>query len=92
MAAALDFEAPRVNLMTALAGLWGVRLTFNLAGKGGYRRGGDDYRWSVTQERFGPLRFQLLNITFIAPGQMLIVLPFISPVHRAWLRPEAPLS
>lgn len=56
MAAALDFEAPRVNLMTALAGLWGVRRTFNLARKGGYRRGGEDYRWSVMQERLGPGR------------------------------------
>ena len=81
VAAALDFEAPRVNLMTALAGLWGVRLTFNLARKGGYWRGGEDYRWSVMQERLGPLRFQLLNITFIAPGQMLIIWLFASPVH-----------
>ena len=44
VAAALDFEAPRVNLMTVLAGLWGVRLTYNLARKGGYWVGGEDYR------------------------------------------------
>ena len=92
MAASLDFEAPRVNLMTALAGLWGIRLTFNLARKGGYRPGSEDYRWRVLRERLGPLRFQMLNITFIAPGQMLVVWLFTSPVHRAWLRPEAPLG
>ena len=92
VAAALDFEVARVNLMTALAGLWGVRLTFNLARKGGYRRGGEDYRWAVMQQRLGPLRFQLLNITFIAPGQMLIVWLFTSPVHRAWLHADAPLG
>jgi len=92
VAAALDFEVARVNLMTALAGLWSIRLTFNFARRGGYRRGGEDYRWAVVQERLGPLRFQLLNITFIAPGQMLIVWLFTSPVHRAWLQPDAPLG
>jgi len=92
VAVALDFQAPRVNLMTALAGLWGIRLTFNLARKGGYWRGGEDYRWRVMQQRLGPLRFQLLNITFVAPGQMLVVWLFASPVHRAWLRPEVPLG
>ena len=92
VAASLDFEAPRVNLMTALAGLWGVRLTFNLARKGGYWPGSEDYRWTVLRQRHGPLRFQLLNITFIAPGQMAIVWLFASPVHRAWLHPEAALG
>ena len=93
VAAALDFGAPRVNLMTGLACLWGARLTFNLARKGGYwPGGGKDYRWLVLRERLGPLRFQLLNMTFIAPGQMLIVWLFTSPVHRAWLRPEAALG
>ena len=92
VAASLDFEAPRVNLMTALAGLWGVRLTFNLARKGGYWLGSEDYRWTVLRQRLGPLRFQLLNITFIAPGQMAIVWLFASPVHRAWLRPEDTLG
>lgn len=92
VAAALDFEAPRVNLMTALAGLWGLRLTFNLARKGGYWRGGEDYRWRVMQERLGPVRFQLFNVTFIAPGQMLIVWLFTSPVHRAWLRADTSLN
>ncbi len=53
---------------------------------------GEDYRWRVMQERLGPLRFQLLNITFVAPGQMLVVWLFASPVHRAWLRPDAALG
>ena len=92
VAAALDFEAPRVNLMTALACVWGARLTFNYARKGGYWRGGEDYRWPVLRERLGPLGFQLLNIVFIAPTQMLLIWLFTSPVHQAWLRPEAALG
>ena len=92
VAASLDFEAPRVNLMAALVVLWGARLTFNLARKGGFRLGDEDYRWTATRERLGPLRFQLLNATFVAPAQMVILWLFVSPVHQAWLRPEAPLN
>ena len=92
VAAALDFEAPRVNLMTALACVWGARLTFNYVRKGGYWRGGEDYRWPVLRERLGPLRFQLLNVVFIAPTQMVLIWLFTSPVHQAWLRPEAALG
>ena len=92
VAASLDFEAPRVNLMAALVVLWGARLTFNLARKGGFRLGDEDYRWTATKERLGPLRFQLLNATFVAPAQMVILWLFVSPVHQAWLRPEAPLN
>ena len=78
--------------MAALVSLWGIRLTFNFARKGGYRRGGEDYRWLILRKRLGPLRFQLLNITFIAPGQMLLIWLFTSPVHQVWLWSAAPLT
>lgn len=92
VAAALDFSSMRVNLMTALVLLWGVRLTFNYARKGGYRPGGEDYRWAVVRERAGPVGFQLLNATFVAPGQMLVIWLFTAPIHQAWLQPDAPLT
>ena len=41
----LEFQSARVNIMTVLATLWGIRLTFNYALKGGYWVGGEDYRW-----------------------------------------------
>ena len=81
---ALDSFSPRVILMTMLVGLWGVRLTYNLARKGGYRRGSEDYRWSVVRARVGPIWFQVLNIMLIVPGQMLVVWLFTSPIHQAW--------
>ena len=92
VASADGFNSARLNLMTALVVLWGARLTYNYARKGGFRKGGEDYRWVVIRERVGPAGFQLLNITFIAPGQMLLVWLFTSPVHQAWLWRETPLN
>ena len=85
VAAASDFSSTRLNIMTLLVFAWSVRLTFNFARKGGYRVGGEDYRWKVLRERLGPVKFQILNVAFIAPGQMLVVWLFTSPVHQAWL-------
>lgn len=92
VASASDFSSARVNLMAVLVFLWGSRLTFNYARKGGFRRGGEDYRWVVIQQQLGPVGFQLLNIAFIAPVQMLLVWLFTSPVHQAWLWQQTPLN
>ncbi|MCY4645826.1 MAG: DUF1295 domain-containing protein [Gammaproteobacteria bacterium] len=92
VAFALDFNSPRVNLMTVLAVLWGIRLTYNFARKGGYRPGGEDYRWAHVRKQYGPVGFQLLSVTFVHPGQMLLIWLFTSPIHRAWQFPDAPLG
>ena len=92
VAAQADFAAPRLNLMAVLITLWGLRLTFNYARKGGYSKDGEDYRWVAIRMRFGPAGFQLLNFVFVAPGQMLIVWLFASPMHQAWLWRETPLT
>jgi steroid 5-alpha reductase family enzyme len=92
VAFANDFGSPRVNLMTALAVLWGARLTFNFVRKGGYAKGGEDYRWATVRERYGPIGIQIMNITFIAPGQMLLIWWFTSPVHAAWEAGDKPLN
>ena len=92
VAADADFASPRLNLMASLATMWGARLTFNYARKGGFSKGGEDYRWTLMHEKLGPVGFQALNIVFIAPGQMLIVWLFASPVHQAWLWDETPLT
>ena len=88
----LGFDSPRVNIMTALAVLWGLRLTFNLALKGGYRVGSQDYRWTYLREQLGAVKFQLVNLTFIAFGQIAILWLFTSPVHQAWGHAEQPLG
>ncbi|WP_419164436.1 DUF1295 domain-containing protein [Candidatus Palauibacter sp.] len=92
VAAGLDFASARVNLMTALVILWGARLTFNFARKGGYWAGGEDYRWAAVRESTGPVGFQVLNVTFISFGQMLLIWLFASPMHQAGVWAETPLG
>ena len=87
----LRFESVRVNVMTVLVVLWSIRLTANFALKGGYRAGGEDYRWAYLKERCGPVRFQLLNLVFTSFGQLAIVWLFTSPIHQAWSHAGQPL-
>jgi steroid 5-alpha reductase family enzyme len=77
------FTDLRLGLMTALVVLWGARLTYNYARKGGYQRGSEDYRWIVIQKRIGRTGFQLLNATFIAPFQNLLLLLIATPAYLA---------
>ncbi|MDE0652278.1 MAG: DUF1295 domain-containing protein [bacterium] len=92
VAADLSFRSARVNIMTVLVLLWGVRLTANFAVKGGYQPGGEDYRWAYMRGKLSKLQFQLLNVTFICPGQMIIIWLFTSPVHQAWMHSEQPIG
>ena len=92
VAAGTDFASPRVNLMTALVVLWGARLTFNFARKGGYWAGGEDYRWTTVREKAGPVAMQVMNLTFISFGQMLLIWLFTSPIHQASVWVAAPLG
>ncbi len=92
VAAALEFNASGVKIMTALVVLWSVHLTFNLARKGGFRPGNGDYRWAVIREKLEPLGFAALNITFISFGQMLLVWLLTAPVDLAGSWSETPLG
>ena len=87
-----DFSNWRLNIMALLVTLWGLRLTFNFARKGGFTSGGEDYRWEILQERLGPVGFQLLNATFVAPFQMLLIWAFTAPIHTAWLNQTTALG
>lgn len=85
------FADTRLDLMLLVVAAWGLRLTYNFARKGGYRRGGEDYRWLILRQRLGPLKFQLFNATFIAPFQNLLLLAFTLPAWAALEHP-APLA
>jgi steroid 5-alpha reductase family enzyme len=89
-AARAEFDDARLNLIAALVALWGMRLTYNYARKGGYRRGGEDYRWAEVHERIGNVAFQALNATFIAPLQNLLLLFIVVPAYVAYLQPRTP--
>lgn len=92
VAAATDFASPRVSLMTVLVILWSARLTLNSVRKGVYRPGGEDYRWAAVREKMGPVALQVVNLTFISFGQMLLIWLFTSPVHQASVWAETPLG
>jgi steroid 5-alpha reductase family enzyme len=91
-AAYLGFSDARLNLMAGLAVLWGVRLTYNFARKGGYKPGGEDYRWEEIQGKIGPAWFQVLNATFLAPFQNYLLLFIVLPSYAAYRFAGTPLN
>ncbi|UOX85299.1 DUF1295 domain-containing protein [Amycolatopsis sp. FBCC-B4732] len=82
-AADAGFADTRLNVMFALVTLWGIRLTFNFARKGGYAPGGEDYRWAVLRERMAPWQFQVFNFFFISLYQNAILLLITLPALTA---------
>ena len=77
------FDDARLDVMFALVTLWGLRLTFNFARKGGYARGGEDYRWAVLRARMTPPQFQVFNLFFITLYQNAILLLISLPAYTA---------
>ncbi len=73
----------RVTLMAVLVTCWGVRLTFNFARRGGYARGGEDYRWAILRQRLPGWRFQVFNLLFIAIYQNALLLAIALPAWTA---------
>lgn len=86
------FSDARLNLMAALTVLWGVRLTYNFARKGGYKPGGEDYRWEEIRQKIGPMWFQVLNATFLAPFQNFLLLFLVLPSYAAYQHLGTPLN
>jgi steroid 5-alpha reductase family enzyme len=72
-------DNPRLILVAAIATLWGGRLTFNFARKGGYAPGGEDYRWQVLRERMPRAGFALFNLFFICIYQSLLLVLITLP-------------
>jgi steroid 5-alpha reductase family enzyme len=78
-AVAAEVLEPRLVLMIVVVAAWGARLTYNFARKGGYRKGGEDYRWKELRRRMSPAVYQVFNIFFICGLQngllLLLALP-----------------
>lgn len=70
----------RSILVAVLITLWGARLTFNFARRGGYGKGGEDYRWAVLRERMPRWAYALFNLVFIAVFQNALVLAITVPM------------
>jgi steroid 5-alpha reductase family enzyme len=84
---------PRLLLMNMLAWMWGLRLTYNFARKGGYTWAGEDYRWPVLREIINNrLVFELFNLTFISIFQNLLLLFLASPIFYVASNRTVPLN
>jgi len=65
---------------TILVTLWGARLTFNFARRGGYTTA-EDYRWQIIHARVtNPVVWQVFNLLFIALYQQVLFIAFTSPL------------
>ena len=82
-AAKAGFADVRLDLMLGLVVLWGARLTFNFARKGGYAPGGEDYRWAVLRGRMPRWQFHLFNLFFITIYQNFLLLLITLPAYTA---------
>lgn len=76
-----------LNVMTVLSTLWGARLTFNFARKGGYS-GMEDYRWQVLRDSMTKWQFQLFNIFFIVLYQNFLLLLIALPAYVVYQHPS----
>lgn len=86
-AAASGFEG-RLVLMAVLVTLWGARLTFNFARKGGYAPGGEDYRWAILRRRLKPWQFAVFNLLFISVYQNIIIFLMTLPALTVYQNPD----
>ena len=84
---------PRILLMNTLAWMWGLRLTYNFARKGGYTWEGEDYRWPVLKKIVNNrLLFEIFNLTFISIFQNFLLLFLACPIYYVASHPTAPLN
>jgi steroid 5-alpha reductase family enzyme len=82
---------PRLLVMAILVTLWGARLTFNFARKGGYS-GEEDYRWPILRARMSPTQFALFNIFFIVIYQNIILVLITLPALTAYQNQSTPFG
>jgi steroid 5-alpha reductase family enzyme len=82
-AGAAHLRDARLDVMAALVTVWGIRLTYNFARKGGYR-GVEDYRWAVLRSSMRPWQFQLFNLFFIVLYQNALLVLITLPAWSAY--------
>ena len=90
-AASAGLTDPRLTLMAILVTLWGARLTFNFARKGGYT-GTEDYRWPILRARMKRWQFELFNLFFIVIYQNTILVLITLPALTAYEHRSTPLG
>ena len=82
----------RMILMSIMVSIWGLRLTYNFARRGGYSiyfwKGEEDYRWKELKRKVPFLRpklnWALFNLFFICLYQMGLIFLFTLPILASW--------
>ena len=74
------FHNGTLNVMAILGTLWGARLTYNFARKGGYS-GVEDYRWEVLRGSMSKVQYHLFNIFFITLYQNFLLVLITLPAY-----------
>ena len=90
-AGAAGLSNARLDVMAAVVTVWGARLTFNFARKGGYR-GVEDYRWAVLKSRMPRWQFEIFNFFFIVIWQNIILFLIAMPALTAWENRATPFG
>ena len=73
------YASPSV-IAAVLVSIWGARLTFNFARKGGFT-GLEDYRWPILRQKIGnPFLWQVFNALFICGFQVTLFALFTAPL------------
>jgi steroid 5-alpha reductase family enzyme len=73
----------RLDIMAILVTVWGARLTYNFARKGGYS-GVEDYRWAVLRARMPAAAWPWFNLGFIVIVQNAVILGMTLPAWTAY--------
>lgn len=76
-------QSARLDVMAIVVSVWGARLTYNFARKGGYT-GVEDYRWSVLRASMTRWQFQLFNLCFIVLYQNALLVLISLPAWTAY--------
>ena len=74
----------RMLIVTLLITIWGVRLTYNFARRGGYGnffQHEEDYRWPILRKMMNLPVWLLFNLTFIAGYQNVLLWLIALPVY-----------
>jgi steroid 5-alpha reductase family enzyme len=90
-AASAGLTNARLDVMAALVTIWGARLTFNFARKGGYS-GEEDYRWAILRGRMKRWQFEIFNLFFIVGYQNLVLFAITLPALTAYEHRSTPFG
>ncbi|KAI8829302.1 hypothetical protein BJ741DRAFT_623604 [Chytriomyces cf. hyalinus JEL632] len=75
----------RLFAMTLLVTVWGARLTYNFARKGGYNFMDEDYRWAFCRSILPhPVAWELFALLFIAVYQHVLLFLITLPAKTAF--------